>query len=563
MKSFSLLSAVIFVTFLTGCSGIQDNLTEPIIGIDTPLRIDGAQLTVLDARIRKSMQTHYLMSYPPAGKTFYVVTISIEGINADPDETLDWGVSNLILKDESDRLTPTHAQRTIANEHVAYKVGEQLTFLYIYYFEVPIESDFRQYSLSLDVHSISLGSMVQIPNAADDDGVEIDLYNVVSGGSNNQADAYHATVSGGQLNAASASHATVGGGRENSASYFYATIGGGYANVATGRDTFVGGGSRNTAGDARATIGGGIQNAASAPDTTIAGGAYNQASDDYAAVAGGTRNSAGGFSSVIGGGAGNTTTADQTTISGGLGNQATAPYSTVSGGQGNIASGAYASIPGGLLNTAGGEFSLAAGHRAQVEAEHSGVFIFADSNDFDFASRVSDEFAVRATGGVRFISGIDQEGISVTGVSLPAGSGSWATLSDRHVKENISPIDSDQILATVVNLPIAIWNYSSQDTAIQHIGPMAQDFYVSFGLGEDDKHINTVDADGVSLAAIQGMYAIVQEQEAKINQLQALIWGITIALILFIFIFITLWMMNINRQNSQLQSAHSMHLHRG
>ena len=34
---------------------------------------------------------------------------------------------------------------------------------------------------------------------------------------------------------------------------------------------------------------------------------------------------------------------------------------------------------------------------------------------------------------------------------------------------------------------------------------MAQDFYAAFNLGTDDKHIATVDADGVALAAIQGL----------------------------------------------------------
>jgi uncharacterized protein YceH (UPF0502 family) len=34
---------------------------------------------------------------------------------------------------------------------------------------------------------------------------------------------------------------------------------------------------------------------------------------------------------------------------------------------------------------------------------------------------------------------------------------------------------------------------------------MAQDFHAAFGLGADDKHIATVDADGVALAAIQGL----------------------------------------------------------
>ena len=34
---------------------------------------------------------------------------------------------------------------------------------------------------------------------------------------------------------------------------------------------------------------------------------------------------------------------------------------------------------------------------------------------------------------------------------------------------------------------------------------MAQDFYAAFGIGPDDRHIATVDADGVVLAAIQGL----------------------------------------------------------
>ena len=37
------------------------------------------------------------------------------------------------------------------------------------------------------------------------------------------------------------------------------------------------------------------------------------------------------------------------------------------------------------------------------------------------------------------------------------------------------------------------------------MGPMAQDFFAAFGLGDSDKHITTVDADGVALAAIRGL----------------------------------------------------------
>ncbi|MBC8504558.1 MAG: tail fiber domain-containing protein [Chloroflexi bacterium] len=381
------------------------------------------------------------------------------------------------------------------------------------------------------------------------------MNNVVSGGSSNQADAYHATISGGQMNIASASHTTVSGGRQNSASYFYATIGGGYGNTAIGRDSVIGGGSRNTASDARATVGGGVQNIASAPDTTIAGGAYNLASDDYASVGGGTRNLAEGFSSTIAGGIGNNTTADLATISGGLGNQALASYATISGGHGNIASGAYASIPGGLLNFARGDFSVASGRRSQTVEEHPGVFIFADSNDFDFVSETANEFAVRASGGVRFVTGIDQQGNPLTGVILPQGSGAWSSLSDRNLKENISPVDGELILASLAGIPISTWNYTGQESSIQHIGPMAQDFYASFGLGEDNKHISTIDADGISLAAIQGLYSIVQEQNAKINSLEAQI-KITIAAFLScVFMFIFLLLQNIKERISHRKTT--------
>ena len=73
----------------------------------------------------------------------------------------------------------------------------------------------------------------------------------------------------------------------------------------------------------------------------------------------------------------------------------------------------------------------------------------------------------------------------------------------------------------LAQIPISTWNYKTQDAAIRHMGPMAQDFAAAFNVGEDDKHITTIDADGVSLAAIQGLYQIVQEKDRRISQLEA------------------------------------------
>ena len=61
------------------------------------------------------------------------------------------------------------------------------------------------------------------------------------------------------------------------------------------------------------------------------------------------------------------------------------------------------------------------------------------------------------------------------------------------------------VLEKVSALPISEWNYKADNEALRHIGPMAQDFYAAFNVGMDDKHISMVDADGVALAAIQGL----------------------------------------------------------
>ena len=70
-------------------------------------------------------------------------------------------------------------------------------------------------------------------------------------------------------------------------------------------------------------------------------------------------------------------------------------------------------------------------------------------------------------------------------------------------------------------MPITTWNYKEQSDSIRHMGPMAQDFYAALGLGLGDKTIDTIDPDGVGLAAIQGLHALVEEKDARISELEA------------------------------------------
>ncbi|MBI5480593.1 MAG: tail fiber domain-containing protein [Deltaproteobacteria bacterium] len=108
--------------------------------------------------------------------------------------------------------------------------------------------------------------------------------------------------------------------------------------------------------------------------------------------------------------------------------------------------------------------------------------------------------------GVTFLSSVG------TGVDLPAGGSAWNSLSDRNAKTDFVAVDARQVLARVAALPMSTWRYKEEVSRARHMGPMAQDFRAAFGLGDSDKHISTIDADGVALAAVQGLNLKVEDE---------------------------------------------------
>ena len=383
-----------------------------------------------------------------------------------------------------------------------------------------------------------------------------DNYGTVGGGMDNQAgnsdadttNAYLATVGGGEGNTASSFFATVGGGGGNTASIKYATVGGGGANIASGDTATIGGGWYNTASNDATTVGGGEHNTASGWHAAVGGGWYSTASGYTSFVGGGHYNTASGESATIGGGGGNTASGHlatigggwyntangqdatisggventasgfRATVGGGYYNTASGSSATVGGGYTNTASGSSATVPGGVFNTAQGDYSFAAGRRAK--ANHNGSFVFADSKDFDFASVTDDTFRVRATGGMRVVVAIDASGNPTWSCLLNSSTGNWSCSSDRNLKENLLAVHGREVLMRLSSLPIYTWNAKGADPASQHMGPTGQDFYAAFGLGDSDTAISTIDLDGVALAATQGLYEIVQEQDAQITAQQ-------------------------------------------
>jgi len=111
-------------------------------------------------------------------------------------------------------------------------------------------------------------------------------------------------------------------------------------------------------------------------------------------------------------------------------------------------------------------------------------------------------------------------GTGIGGIGTGIGGVGTGMISDRNLKENLSTVDTKSVLDKVASLPIQTWNYKDQGEAIRHIGPMAQDFAGAFGVGEDDRRINMVDANGVTLASIQALYQITLQQSEQIKALQ-------------------------------------------
>ncbi len=271
---------------------------------------------------------------------------------------------------------------------------------------------------------------------------------------------------------------------------------------------FIGSGENNTTG-----VGAFDHNA-------IVGGLGNMASGGYAFVGGGSGNSAAYLSSVTGGQF-NTASGTASAVDGGDSNVASGDKSVVIGGDVNTASGFGSVALGGEENFAAGAYSYALGFRARTAAAATGSFVFADSTQLDVTSGTANEFIVAASGGIRMLS--DKSG--TVGCSLAGGGGSWACSSSRDVKRDFSAIDPQDVLAKAIALPVMRWRYMNESPEIRHMGTFSQDFRAAFGLGSDDKSITLIDAEGVALAAIQGLNAKLesetQDKDARIAALEA------------------------------------------
>ena len=326
--------------------------------------------------------------------------------------------------------------------------------------------------------------------------------NFVGGGFGNVAAGGYAVVAGGSQNDACAQDSTVTGGQTSGidGASVGATIAGGINHVITKSSggAIAGGGNNSLSSSYSGTIAGGLQNSVtSAVYGTIGGGENNAVTGQYGTISGGFNNQVSGSGyGFVGGGQSNAVRSAWGAVGGGYGNQA-AELATVPGGKDNIANG-LANFAAGFGSTAG----------------YAGDFVWSDvaSGATALKGTAANQFLARASGGVTFYSSANLK----AGVRLAPGSGTWSSLSDRNAKSAIVPVSDDDILAKVSALPISEWSYTTE-RGVRHVGPMAQDFYAAFNVGEDDRHITSIDEDGVALAAIKALNARVERRDAALD----------------------------------------------
>ena len=205
-------------------------------------------------------------------------------------------------------------------------------------------------------------------------------------------------------------------------------------------------------------------------------------------------------------------------IGGGRRNLSSGILSTVSGGYNNAVDGDYSTIAGGSDNTLTGGVSFVCG--SHVSATADSAFVFGDGSE-TFSVGADNTASFLVNNGFRIWTANPVS--SNIGTRLTAGGTSWVALSDSTTKENRRAANGKDILEKIQSMPIDRWNYKHQDESIEHVGPMAQDFWTAFGLGSDSLGIETIDADGVLFAAVQELAKQNAAQAQEIAELKNMV----------------------------------------
>jgi hypothetical protein len=101
--------------------------------------------------------------------------------------------------------------------------------------------------------------------------------------------------------------------------------------------------------------------------------------------------------------------------------------------------------------------------------------------------------------------------------------GYWQISCARALKNNIVPLDENEMLQKISELDVSRWNYKAEGPSVTHIGPVAEDFYRLFKTGWSEKELPPTESAGVSLAGVKALSAKLNAQQSRIDRLETAI----------------------------------------
>lgn len=167
-----------------------------------------------------------------------------------------------------------------------------------------------------------------------------------------------------------------------------------------------------------------------------------------------------------------------------------------------------------------GQYSTHLGRKLYNDNGRDGVLLLGDANTNQLSSNGHNQFRARFSNGYRLWT----NAASTVGVSMNAGDNTWASVSDRNLKESIVTLNPLTFLNKIKELDIFSWTYKGfEDKGIRNYGPMAQDFYALFGEDEygvygNDTSIKELDAASIFILGVQGSSIEIENQKEILSE---------------------------------------------
>ncbi|HSK12460.1 MAG TPA: tail fiber domain-containing protein [Phnomibacter sp.] len=165
---------------------------------------------------------------------------------------------------------------------------------------------------------------------------------------------------------------------------------------------------------------------------------------------------------------------------------------------------------------ASGNYSFAFGNNANTNGR-TGSFVMAGRTDgVQVTTALDHHLLAQFAGGFHF----QTTTAANLGVYLNPNGNAWLSFCDSNLKEQILPLDDEEVLEKVSAINYTSWRYKGDpDPQNRHYGVMAQDFFAAFGkdaLGNigNDTAVNPIDLLGIAFSAIKALEKRTEKLEA-------------------------------------------------